>query len=565
MELEKKIAAARSVNNVPFSELDTPFTSLGELLVARASDAPDHEFLAYYDHNGMRTSWSWSSFAEGVNKTARFLLRSGVGRGSRVGVLGHNHEETVIQYFAAWLIGATVVPLNAGEDDDRLLYILSNSDSTFLFLRESYQERWERLQNKLPGVVTVLSCVDDPADVPVGAAPHDSMRSILKAPAQEGLLPRLHLLDHEALIVYTSGTTGDPKGVVLTHGNLLADAQGIADWHGIEPGTTMMCVLPIHHVNGTVVTLITPFLAGARVVLNRKFQTSTFFERIAQERVHIVSVVPTLLAYLCSSERDIGELDLSHFRHLICGAGPLTCELAIRFQEQYSMKIVHGYGLSETTCYSCFLPTELPDEEHRAWLADHRFPSIGVPLPQNEMAIHDVSGREVAPGERGEIVIRGHNVMQGYFNNPDANASTFQHSWFRSGDEGFSLPDRDGRLFYFITGRLKELIIRGGVNLSPLEIDEILNAHPGIDAAIAVGFENSWYGEEIGAVVRRRDPKLSEDDVIDWTAERLPFSKRPKVVVFTDDIPVTSTGKYQRNRVKHYFTRHKETQFRENG
>ncbi|MBA2565789.1 MAG: AMP-binding protein, partial [Gemmatimonadetes bacterium] len=251
--------------------------------------------------------------------------------------------------------------------------------------------------------------------------------------------------------------------------------------------------------------------------------------------------------------------DLSGFRHVICGAGPLTVELAQRFEERFRIPVVHGYGLSETTCYSSFLPVDLSRAEHEAWMRDHGFPSIGVAIPPNEMDVHDPGGRPLPDGTRGEIVIRGHNVMRGYLGRPEVNAETFAHGWFRSGDEGFR---REG--FYFLTGRIKELIIRGGVNLSPLEIDEVLNRLPGVAAGLAVGFENQWYGEEVGAFVKLQPgTSLTEEQVLRACATALPFAKRPKAVVFGDTIPVTSTGKYQRGRLLHLFERWRAVQFHE--
>jgi long-chain acyl-CoA synthetase len=180
------------------------------------------------------------------------------------------------------------------------------------------------------------------------------------------------------------------------------------------------------------------------------------------------------------------------------------------------------------------------------------------------MTIHNDQGEELNEGERGEIVIRGHSVMKGYFENPDANAATFAHGWFRSGDEGFYLYDDQGRRFFFITGRLKELIIRGGVNISPFEIDEVLMNMPGVEAGVAVGFDNEWYGEEVGACVQPRPgSQLSEDDVLRYCRTHLPFHKAPKVVVLGEDIPVTSTGKYQRTKLKPLFAHWKSVQFSE--
>jgi long-chain acyl-CoA synthetase len=351
---------------------------------------------------------------------------------------------------------------------------------------------------------------------------------------------------------------------VLSQRNLLVDAEGIAGWHGLGENSRLGCVLPIHHVNGLVVTLVTPFAVGASVVLWRRFRTHDFWPVVAREGVEIVSVVPTLLAFLLEDAKRGQAADLQRVRHLICGAGPLTVDLARRFEEEFPLRIIHGYGLSETTCYSCFLPLDLSPEEHAHWMRDFGFPSIGVPIPPNEMAIHDDTGRPLGPGERGEIVIRGVNVMRGYFERPDANAQSFAFGWFRSGDEGFFERDTTGRPFFFITGRLKELIIRGGVNLSPFEIDEVLCRIPGVARGLAVGFENDWYGEEVGAYVKLEPgAPCDAEAILEACRERLPFANAPKVVVFGEEIPVTSTGKYQRGRLRYLFAPHKATQFRD--
>jgi len=377
------------------------------------------------------------------------------------------------------------------------------------------------------------------------------------------ILKETPTLDDEALIVYTSGTTGLPKGVVLVQYNLLIDAKEISSWHKLTSEQRMMCVLPLHHVNGIIVTLLTPLYAGASVVLNQKFHSNKFFERVKNENVNIVSVVPTLLQFLLHEHSHDVVVDVPSLQHIICGAGPLTVELAIKFEERFHVPIMHGYGLSETTCYSCFLPVDLSNEEHTYWLKDFGFPSIGVPIPCNEMAIHDENGNEMREGEKGEIVIRGHNVMKYYFQNDEVNEKTFAFNWFRSGDEGFYKLDEKGRKFFFITGRLKELIIRGGSNISPFAIDEVLMNIEGVAAGLAVGFENDWYGEEVGAYVKLKEGvSLSEKEIMLHCRKHFSFSISPKVIVFGNDIPVTSTGKYQRNKLKPLFEKWKSVQFK---
>jgi long-chain acyl-CoA synthetase len=313
-----------------------------------------------------------------------------------------------------------------------------------------------------------------------------------------------------------------------------------------------MCVLPIHHVNGTVVTLVTPFYCQGSVLLNRKFKSATFWRLLHQERITLVSVVPTLLEFLLDANEDVASYALDRFGGCICGAGPLLKDTAARFEERFRVPIRHGYGLSETTCYSCFLPNDLSAEEHRHWLTGYECPSIGVPLAHNEMAILDENGKPLPPMARGEICIRGWTVCAGYFKREEANLAAFKWGWFRSGDEGFYTYDDKGRPFFFISGRLKELIIRGGVNISPLEIDDLLKRHPGVKFAMAVPFENRYYGEEIAAYVvsRNCEPSLTTAELLDFCRSRLPFSKRPKVILFGEEVPYTSTGKPKRLELK---------------
>ena len=559
MNRDTSLAALVAAARRPPSPADAaPDDAVAALLARGAAEHPERDWLVHIDGTGGREVLTYGEAGARVAALASLLGALGVERGDRVAVLAHNHPDTVLQYLAAWSLGACVVPLNAGEDAERLAFILAHSRAKLLFTRAEYLDRIEPLRAGLPRLRDVILAgdrrrgyvhVDDAALAPAAAT---------AAPGG----------DDEALIVYTSGTTGRPKGVVLTQGNLLVDGRQIAAWHGLGPQDRLMCVLPIHHVNGIVVTLVTPLVCGGAVVLCRKFRTEAFFPLLARERVQVVSVVPTLLAFLLQGADKgtaaTGGLDLSGFRHLICGAGPLTCELALRFEARFGLRIVHGYGLSETTCYACFLPVDLPADEHRAWLGDHGFPSIGTPLSANEMAIHDPAGAALPAGERGEIVVRGATVMAGYFDAEAANRQAFAHGWFRSGDEGFWLPGRDGRPYFFITGRLKELIIRGGVNVSPLEVDEVLMSAPGVKAGIAVGFEHDVYGEEVGAYVVPL-PGVAPDAgaVLDFCRRALPRHKCPKVVLFGDELPVTSTGKYRRNQLKPLFAAWRGADFRD--
>ncbi len=465
-ETKLKIHNAHFVRGISPEEYKVKYINIFELLQYRAHLQPDDVFIVFYPDSGSHTKTddlkeqlTYSQFAEKVFKTANLLKKNGIGTEDRIAAVSHNHINTVIQYFAAWSLGATVVPINVNEEPERITYILQNSDTKLAFVKVEYLHKileCTELVHDLKkvivhGVGTKWESVPNDIDI---------YEELLERQSPEFIPDENVNRETEALIVYTSGTTGLPKGVVLTQYNLMIDADGISKWHKIEKGQTMMCVLPIHHVNGTVVTIMTPMYCGGRLILNQKFHTDKFFSRIKDENVQIVSVVPTLLQFLCQTPPPNPLPDREgEFRHIICGAGPLTCELSLKFESMFNMKIVHGYGLSETTCYSCFLPIDLPDDEHRKWLNEFGFPSIGVEIEPNEMDIHNDKGEPMPEGERGEIVIRGHNVMKYYAQNPEANEKTFEFGWFRSGDEGFYKTDSQGRKFYFITGRLKELII----------------------------------------------------------------------------------------------------------
>jgi long-chain acyl-CoA synthetase len=573
------ITAARTLPGYPPTRYLVPYANISQLLALRARETPDKVFLIHYDQAGNREEISYADFDRRVAQYARLMGQEfGIQRGDRIATVGYNHSQIVLLYFAAWRLGAAVAPQNVAEEDQHIAFIINNAAAKVVFCFPEYLERVEAIRRDLARVERVV-VMDDALFARVAAT--ELAAQATEASSAEAVLRQAQgavALEDEALLVYTSGTTGAPKGVVLTQYNMLVDAFGMSSWQGIAGNQRMMCVLPIHHVNGIIVTIITPLFVGGSTVLNRAYSPSHFWTRIAAEKVNVVSVVPTLLQFSCEYADaqaakgqsiwgdGVTRADLAHFRHLICGAGTLALALAGRFEDQFGLPILHGYGLSETTCYSCFLPINLDETSHRHWLTAYDYPSIGCPILPNEMAIFspDGSGERLGPGERGEICIRGHNVMIYYFQRPEANQETFKFGWFRSGDEGFYEVDGQGRHFFFITGRIKELINRGGVKFSPFDIEERLLELPGVKAGLAVAFPNDYYGEEIGVyIVLEEGSPLDEAAVIAHCRERLGFAKSPKAVVFGREIPVTSTGKYQRLKLRDLFAQWQRVQFRE--
>lgn len=551
---------------------EPPWASFAEFFRSRVYDPRlvTRNFLTYCDDERLlRRTYSYGELGAIVERLAEvFHTRLGLTRGDRIATLLFNHDVTVLAYFAAWTMGVAVVPINIEEPLEKKRYILEHSEVSAVLCWQDIYDEIKALQASLPKLREVIALGD--------GGLLDDKRSVAK-PAKNGTthpprrLSTISRLDDHALIVYTSGTTGPPKGVILTVANLLIDADAIASWHGFGINDRVMCVLPIHHVNGIVVTLITPLYCKGSLVLNRRFKIDSFWRRLHEEDVTSVSVVPTLLEFLLDADEDITPYRLGRFGGVICGAGPLLKDTAARFEDRFGFPIRHGYGLSETTCYSCFLPNDLTQEQHRHWLTGYEFPSVGVPLRHNMMTILDDRGRSLPETVRGEICIRGRTVCAGYFKRDDANEAAFQWGWFRSGDEGFYITDERKRPFFFISGRLKELIIRGGVNISPLEIDDVLKTHQAVRFAMALPFENRYYGEEIAAYIVPKDPLSppSEADLLAYCRGRLPFAKQPKVVLMGDEVPYTSTGKPKRLELKarlaSTLAQYRDRQFRDHG
>lgn len=561
----ENIAKAHRAAGKPDDLSDLPFPSIGALLKQRLPEHPDEVFLRYVDDSaGEEKTLTYRQFAAEVGRVTNFLQAHGVYRGDTVATIAHNHWQTAVQYFACWAVGVRVMPLVAPDlknTDEKYLretledwtFKIENAGAELALVRSEYWQRALPLREK---------CAKLREMIPVGAAVTGAPEELFAVCAllpTDLVVPEAPEPTDPALIVYTSGTTGKPKGVDLSQCHLIYDAQGIAAWCNASPetgGHRFMCVLPIHHVNGIVVTLVTPLYVGGSTLLNRAFKPDSFWARLESGKIQTVSVVPTLLHTLAEKAEDLSKRDLGALERIICGAGPLSVKLAREFTDTFALRIAHGYGLSETTCYSCGIPGDAGDARYEEMMHGWGFPTIGVPVPQNEMAILGPSGVQVpastSPDEirKGEICIRGQNVMNGYFNRPDANADAFKGGWFHSGDEGFWV-EREGKPWFFITGRIKELIIRGGVNISPYEVDEVIQAMPGVARALAVAVPSKHYSEEVGAYVQLEEgEKIEATQILRTGYEKLGFSKCPKFVFFAHEVgievPYTTTAKPQR-------------------
>jgi long-chain acyl-CoA synthetase len=347
--------------------------------------------------------------------------------------------------------------------------------------------------------------------------------------------------DDDAIIIYTSGTTGKPKGCLLTHGNLIANARQISDWLNFTEDDRLLTIMPLFHMNAVSVTTMSALYAGASTVVSPKFSGSKFWDIVSDYQITSFGSVATMLSMLLNKYPDgvPTGLKTAQLRFAMCGSAPVPAEVMKKFEETFDCPVIEGYGLSESTCRSTFNP---PDERRRAG-------SCGLPIG-NEMRVVDEEDIEVADGELGEIVMRGENILKGYFKNPDATAQAFRGGWFHTNDIGYR--DQDG--FFYIVDRKSDMIIRGGENIYPREIDEVLYQHPAVAAAATIGIPDPLYGEEVAAFIVLKDGmNSSEEELIAHCKLELADYKCPKSIRIVSDIPKGPTGKLLKRELARQF------------
>jgi long-chain acyl-CoA synthetase len=489
--------------------------NIPELFESRQSKTPDQTFLI--SENDDR-QFTYTEFNDAVLRTTSMLTARGIKHGDTVSLLLPNSAEYVIAYFACWRIGAVAGPVNSLLKAHELSYVLANSETKVLLVNSMFFSLIESIRSQLEEQVQIVQ-FDNEWDATRDFAGAEFVESANVGP------------EDEAIIIYTSGTTGKPKGCLLTHQNVVANARQITEWLGFTGSDRLLSVMPLFHMNAVSVTTMTALYAGASTVVSPKFSASRFWQIISDYQVTSFGSVATMLSMLLSTypEGIPAGYKTDQLRFAMCGSAPVPAEVMKRFEETFNCLVIEGYGLSESTCRSTFNP---PDERRRAG-------SCGMPIG-NEMRVVDDNDEEVGDGELGEIVLRGENILKGYYKNPDATAIAFRNGWFHTGDIGYR--DTDG--FYFIVDRKSDMIIRGGENIYPREIDEVLYQHPAIASAAVVGVPDNLYGEEVaGFVVLREGSEATESDIIEFCKSRLADYKCPKTIRFVKDIPKGPTGK----------------------
>ncbi|MDG3009458.1 long-chain fatty acid--CoA ligase [Rhodococcus sp. D2-41] len=499
--------------------------NLAVILEDSAREAPDHIAIV-----AAGTRMTYRELDQAANRVAHLLRSLGLEPGDRVVMQCPNVPDFPVVYFGILKAGCVVVPVNVLLRSREIAYHLRDSNAKAFFAFEDpfgsdawdafaaneSCERFFQLGTSTPGrgVSTALWSALD-----------------CHSPTFESASTAA---DDTAVILYTSGTTGQPKGAQLTHANMLQNAQVASRLFGSEDHDVYLAALPLFHVFGLTCQLNTALLGGASVVLQPRFEPGETLVLMLRERVTVFAGVPTMyLALLAHAARsDPSDLDqlARHLRMANSGGSALPLEVLRQFKDRFGVQILEGYGLSETSPIATFNRTDRPTKPG----------SVGLPIWGVQVKVVDQDGHEVRDGELGEIVIRGHNVMKGYHDRPDETAAAMRGGWFHTGDIG--RRDDDG--YFYVVDRAKDMIIRGGYNIYPRELEEVLMTHPAVSMVAVVGVPHPTHGEEVKAfIVPSAGADTTEDALVQWCRANMAAYKYPRLLEFRESLPLSGTGK----------------------
>jgi acyl-CoA synthetase (AMP-forming)/AMP-acid ligase II len=478
--------------------------------------APGNQTAVILPDAGIQVTYD--QLRDQVMTMAEALKALGIGPGDRVATVLPNGLPAIVSFLAASIAG-TAAPLNPGYRQDEFSFYIEDTEAKILLCPpDGAADARKAAEGKVP--VHSLE-MNEKGFVRIADASRNG-GSVTPSP------------DSFALILHTSGSTGRPKRVPIRHRNLAASAANIVQHYNLSGDDVALCAMPLFHVHGLVASTISTFASGGTLVVPSKFNPLSFWRTVRDCRVTWYSAVPTIHHLLLSRAGDERPQGAEGLRFIRSCSAALPPEMMAKMEQVFGAPVLEAYGMTEASHQMCSNPQ--PPAARKAGSVG---PGTGV-----KVSIMDGKGNHLAQGERGEVAIQGPNVVDGYENNPEANAASFTQGWFRTGDQGYL--DADGYLV--LTGRIKELINRGGEKIAPREIDEVLLAHPAIAEAIAFGVPHATWGEEVAAAVVLREPE-SEAAILSFCKERLADFKRPKKVYIVESIPRTATGKIQRGAV----------------
>ncbi|KIL75533.1 long-chain-fatty-acid--CoA ligase [Bacillus badius] len=488
-------------------------------------------------------------------KVGNYLRKLGVKKGDRVAIMLPNGPQAVISYFGVLYAGAVVVQTNPLYTEREIEYQMKDSGSIVIITLDVLYPRVRQVIKNTPLQHIIVTAVKDYLPFPKNiiypfiqtkqtglkvhveerGTNHEFKRIIETEPAKEIDLP-FHFDEDLALLQYTGGTTGFPKGVMLTHKNLIANTSMCAAWmYKCKKGEEVILgVLPFFHVYGMTAVMVLSVMQAYKMVLLPKFDVKTTLKAIEKQRPTLFPGAPTIYIALLN-DPDLRKYDLSSIRSCLSGSAPLPAEVQQKFEKVTGGKLVEGYGLSETSpvTHANFL-----------WDSERVKGSVGVPWPDTEAAILSLdTGEVLPPGEVGEVVVKGPQVMKGYWNRPEETEMTFKDGWLLTGDVGYM--DENG--YFFVVDRKKDMILAGGYNIYPREVEEVLYEHPSIQEAVVVGVPDAYRGETVKAyIVLKEGHFVTEEELNLFARAQLAAYKVPRIYEFRTELPKTAVGKILR-------------------
>ena len=490
--------------------------TLHDLIDHHAETRPDAPFVIAPEPG---VTITYRELREACRALGGFLHAHNVGAGDVVSFMLSNGIAAATVFLGAMYAGRVVCPLNLIAQDALLEHVIAHSDTRMVFAAPDLADRIERLVATCGRAIMVHAIDPDASGFERGSA---------TAPVP--ISP-----ESPALLMYTSGTTGVPKGALLSHANLIHAAEAVVSGHRLTPDDRVLSSLPLYHVNGQCIATLSPLRAGGSIVMPHRFSVSQWWTLVERYRPTWLNMVPTIISYLLNGP-DLTAEQAAACRGIRFGrsaSAPLPPEQHRAFESRFCVSIIEAMGLTESASIAFANPLDQDKRKHG---------SVGLPLGVEARVVAS-DGTVLGNGARGELQLRGGSVMQGYYKAPDLTAGTIKDGWLATGDLGYR--DDDG--FYFVTGRLKELIIKGGENIAPREIDEALLKHPAVLEAAAVGVADPHYGQEIAAcVVLKSSAACSEEALRAHCLRELGSYKTPKILRLVADLPKGPSGKVQR-------------------
>ncbi|SOE23539.1 long-chain acyl-CoA synthetase [Spirosomataceae bacterium TFI 002] len=486
------------------------------------------------------TALNYAQINGAANMVANGLVAKGIKPGDKVGLSCFNLPFFPIVYYGILKAGAVVVPLSVLLKKDEIAYHLKDSKAKAYFCFVG-SEDLPMGQMGHAGFSEAPDCEQFYMIMPKPEMPSAIEGTQTLGSLMAGQSPAFDTVqtgaEDTAVIIYTSGTTGRPKGAELTHNSLMQNAILSADLVNMQKEDTVLIVLPLFHIFAMTVLMNAATYRSATSVLLPKFDAEAVFGLMAKHQVSVFAGVPTMYWGLVNYTEDKFDFEAiaSKLKMCVSGGAALPVKVLEDFENRFKVEILEGYGMSEGSPVVTF---NMP--------GDRKPGSVGKPVWGVDVKIVDPAGNEVQVGEKGELIYRGHNVMKGYYNKPEANAETLKAGWLYSGD--VAVKDEDG--FFFIVDRTKEMIIRGGLNVYPREVEEVMMQHPAVSMVAVIGVPDEEKGEEIRAcVVLKPDQNISEEELRAWTKEHIAAYKYPRIITFMDALPMSATGKIMKKEI----------------